>query len=99
MIKLQDQVLFVHPLPSHLAKDYGQQNGGGHAHVVYRHPSDDATNAKRSCHTEGKTLVVGGLSRSGFGRSELPSVFRVARKIKGKTSSSPPPPATQAKVS
>ena len=40
MISLMKQALFIHPLPSHLAQDYGSIDGGQH-HLIYRRSLHD----------------------------------------------------------
>ena len=35
MINLMDQTFFMHPLPDHLAQDYGSSTGG-QPHLIYR---------------------------------------------------------------
>lgn len=40
MISLMEQALFIHPLPSHLAQDYGSIDGG-QPHLIYRRSLHD----------------------------------------------------------
>ncbi|KAJ7328149.1 metalloendopeptidase [Desmophyllum pertusum] len=40
MINLMKQALFIHPLPNHLAQDYGSTSGG-QPHLIYRRSLDD----------------------------------------------------------
>ncbi|XP_048588583.1 A disintegrin and metalloproteinase with thrombospondin motifs 1 isoform X1 [Nematostella vectensis] len=49
MISLLDQLLYIHPLSTHLAK-YNGKRGGGQPHVVVRHPVNAGKVYKRSCH-------------------------------------------------
>lgn len=50
MISLMEHSLFLHPLPAHLARDYGSVDGA-QPHVIYRRSLDDVIDV--NCDVEG----------------------------------------------
>lgn len=54
MISLMKQVLFIHPLPSHLAQDYWSIDGG-QPHLIYRRALHDVIG--QGCDVSGKITL------------------------------------------
>lgn len=55
MISLMEQALFIHPVPSHLAQDYGSSSGG-QAHLIYKRSLNDVIG--QGCDVSGEISVV-----------------------------------------
>ena len=52
MINLMNQALFIHPLPSHLAQDYGSASGV-QPHLIYKRSLKDVLGQPCNIDTEG----------------------------------------------
>ena len=51
MVNIMNQALFIHPLPSHLAQDYGSANGA-QPHLIYKRSLNDVNG--KGCDVKGR---------------------------------------------